>query len=250
MLNTTFEINYFGISDIGLVREHNEDVWLACPEKGLFLLADGMGGHSAGEIAAKEAVDRLLELFVKWGPSRSVDPDFAETFFYDAFMKVNAQIYGQGQTDHSLHGMGTTLCALYFIQSHVIVAHVGDSRIYRYRKPLLNQLTEDHSLASELLALGTMKSRDVEKFPYKHILTRAIGTHPSVEPAVNSIEIESKDLFLLCSDGLTNYVTDKEIGTILNQPLSLKERGRQLVDLAKEHGGGDNITLVLAQITL
>lgn len=248
MLNTTFEINYFGISDIGLVREHNEDVWLACPEKGLFLLADGMGGHAAGEVAAKEAVGRLSQLLMEWGPPKDATLAQAEAFFRDAVTQVNEWVYYKGHTDSTMSGMGTTLCALLFMQGHVILAHVGDSRIYRYRRPLLRQLTEDHSLASELLALGAMDTKDIEKFPYKHILTRAIGTHQTVEPTMNAVEIEPNDLFLICSDGLTNYVTDKEMAAILSQKLSLKERGHQLIDLAKEHGGGDNITVVLAQL--
>lgn len=248
MLNITFGINYFGISDIGLVRERNEDAWLAFPEKGLFLLADGMGGHAAGEVAAKEAVGRLSQLLNEWGPPKGVTSADAEAFFYAAFADVNDWIYRKGRADPTLSGMGTTLCALLIIQSHAMLAHVGDSRIYRFRKPLLRQLTEDHSLATELLALGTIDPKNIEKFPYKHILTRAIGTHPFVETSVNMFEIEADDLFLLCSDGLTNYVSDKGIAAILSQKLSLKERGHQLVDLAKEYGGGDNITLILAKL--
>lgn len=248
MLDITFGINYFGISDIGLVRECNEDAWIALPEKGLFLLADGMGGHAAGEVAAKEAIGRLSQLLSEWGPPKGTTAADAEAFFYAAFAEVNDWVYQKGRSDPALNGMGTTLCALLIIQSHAVLAHVGDSRIYRYRRPFLRQLTEDHSLATELLGLGMIDSKSIEKFPYKHILTRAIGTHPVVEASTIALEIEADDLFLLCSDGLTNYVSDKGIAAILSQKLSLKERGHQLVDLAKEYGGGDNITLILAKL--
>lgn len=244
----TSQIDCAGISDIGLIRDHNEDVWAAYPECGLFVLADGMGGHAAGEIAADESVSYLHELVVKWHPTRQTSPDEAIVFFRDALMKVNSAIYQKGQQEPSLSGMGTTICALYLFQMFAIVAHVGDSRIYRLRKGVLEQLTEDHSLVSELVSLGAMKADESETFPYKHILTRAIGTHPTVDPTVNYLKINPHDLYLLCSDGLTNYVNDSQIEAILNQDIPLADHAQSLVDLANEHGGGDNITLVLVKI--
>ncbi len=248
MANPTSQLDYIGISDVGLVREHNEDAWAAYPERGLFLLADGMGGHAAGEIAADESVSYLHELVNQWHLLTQTSLDEAVAFFRDAFTKVNTSIYEKGQHDPSLSGMGTTLCSLYFLQKHAIVAHVGDSRIYRLRDGSLEQLTEDHSLVSELVSLGAMKGDDSETFPYKHILTRAIGTNSFVEPTVNYLKVNPQDCFLLCSDGLTNYVTDRELESVLNQDLPLANRGAALVDLANEHGGGDNITLVLVHV--
>lgn len=244
----TSQIACAGISDIGLVRDHNEDVWAAYPEYGLFVLADGMGGHAAGEIAADESVSYLHELVKKWHPSKHTSPDDAIAFFREALIKVNTAIYQKGQQEPSLSGMGTTICALYFLDMHAILAHVGDSRIYRLRDRTLEQLTEDHSLVSELVSLGAMKENESESFPYKHILTRAIGTNSVVEPTVNYLSVYPEDRYLLCSDGLTNYVRDNELEAILNQDLSLDKQAQKLVALANEHGGGDNITLVLVKV--
>lgn len=169
-------------------------------------------------------------------------------FFRESLIKVNAQIYQRGQDEPSLSGMGTTICALYFLQNQAVVAHVGDSRIYRLRGKRLEQLTEDHSLVAELISLGAMKIDEGESFPYRHILTRAIGTHATIEPTVNYLSVEPGDHFLLCSDGLTNYTTDAEIQAILIKELSSDERAQALIDLANEHGGGDNITLVLVHV--
>lgn len=245
MRGTMFQIHCFGISDIGLVREHNEDVWVAHPEEGLFILADGMGGHAAGEVAAKESVDYLYDLFQKSKTSNEKSVEEVCKLFKDALQEVNTAVYKEGKADKNLEGMGTTICVLYLHHSEAILVHVGDSRIYRLRHQTLKQLTEDHSLVSELIAVGAVKSEEANTFPYKHILTRAIGTQPKVEPTVSSVTIESNDLFMLCSDGLTNYVKDHEIQEILSTSHSLEEKGKQLVHLANEHGGGDNITLIL-----
>lgn len=249
MSNKVLHLVSFGVSDVGLVRAHNEDVWSAYPECGLFILADGMGGHSAGEVAAKEAVEYLYALFI--------DEDLAATsldegllFFEEAFDKINLRIYQQGQQDEELRGMGTTLCALFLQPQGAVLTHVGDSRIYRLRDSQLMQLTEDHSLVNEMIALGASKSRSAETFSYKHILTRAIGTHPTVEATLSTISVEPHDLFMLCSDGLTNYVNDEQIGKILEREDSLQQRGEALILLAKNQGGGDNITLILTEYDL
>jgi len=247
--NITFQVESLGISDVGLIRESNEDVWAVFPERGLFLLADGMGGRAAGEIAAQEAVAVCSKLVEGWHvPDEKVKIDEGVDFFRKALQRVNTQVYEKGCSEKALNGMGTTLVTLYFLNDYGILAHVGDSRIYRLRTHHLEQLTEDHSLVTELLSLGEMKPENALTFPYQHILTRAIGTAAKVEPSLNAVQVESYDLFMLCSDGLTNYVTDKEISQILSSDLSLKERGQKLVDLANEHGGGDNVTLVLVDV--
>ena len=249
VLFSTFQITSVGMSDIGQVREHNEDVWAAFPDRGLFLLADGMGGHAAGEVAAAGAVDHLQELVKVWHPTKQTTPDEAVVFLREAFTKVNRVIYQEGVADPALAGMGTTLCALYFLQTHVVLAHVGDSRIYLLRNGFLEQLTEDHSLVSEMVELGAIKLEESGSSPYKHILTRAIGTHPNVEPTVNYLSVEEGDCYLMCSDGLTNFISDTEIEATLKQETSLQERAHELIALANAHGGGDNITVVLTTIS-
>lgn len=248
-VKSTYQMDCIGMSDIGLIRDHNEDVWAAYPDQGLFILADGMGGHVAGEIAARNSVQYLYELVKKWRPTKQTSPEEMVSFFRDSLSKVNENIYQKGKNEPSLTGMGTTICALYFFQKYAFVVHVGDSRIYRLRKGRLEQLTEDHSLVAELVSLGAMKFEEGKSFPYKHILTRAIGTHPSVEPSVSYLAVRPDDCFLLCSDGLTNYVDDTEIESILDYSSSLEERGRSLVNLANKHGGGDNITLILVKVS-
>ena len=247
MPNRTHHLQSFGITDIGLVREHNEDTWAAYPEHRLFILADGMGGHLAGEIASKESADHLYSLFVEWNPSLKTTVDEAKVFFKNAFVRVNSWIYEQGEGDEELKGMGTTLCSLFIHQAWAVLTHVGDSRIYRFRGSKLDQLTEDHTLVSELISLGAMKSEESESFPYKHILTRAIGTHAKVEPTLNIVSVEPSDVFLLCSDGMTNYVGVEQMEEILQKKASLARKAQNLVDLAIEQGGGDNITLILVQ---
>jgi len=243
--NRTFQLESFGISDIGLVREHNEDLWAAYPEEGLFILADGMGGHSSGEIAAKEALSSLYAFFKKRSPTNIYSTEELKKFFRDVFTQVNDLVYREGERNDELKGMGTTLCALFFHQHSAILAHVGDSRIYLFRGKKLVQLTEDHSLVSELVSLGAMKEDEAETFPYKHILTRAIGTHPKVDSSIKSMETEPEDLYMLCSDGLTNYASHQQIENILKSNIPLSLKGQMLVDQAMENGGGDNITLIL-----
>lgn len=248
VISKAFLLESFGITDIGLVREHNEDAWAAYSSQGLFLLADGMGGHSAGEVASREAIEYFLMLFESWIPSKNISAHEVKTFFEQALIKVNLRIYEEGQQDEELKGMGTTLCILYFYQNAAILTHVGDSRIYRLRASDLQQLTEDHSLVSEMLAIGAMRPEESETFPYKHILTRAIGTHTKVEPTITVTDVESNDLFMLCSDGLTNYVTQEQIAQVLQQNISLTYKGQALIDLANEQGGADNISVVLVGV--
>lgn len=247
MSNKTHQFHSFGITDVGLVREHNEDAWAAYPECGLFILADGMGGHLAGEIASNESVDYLYALFKRWNPTEKTPIEEVKSFFVDAYNRVNSWVYQKGEQETDLKGMGTTLCSLYFHNQHAILTHVGDSRIYRLRNSQLEQLTEDHSLISELISLGAMKSEESSTFPYRHILTRAIGTHAKVESTLSVVSCETTDLFLLCSDGMTNYASDEQIEEILQKKMSLARKGQNLVDLAIEQGGGDNITVVLVE---
>jgi len=241
-LSSHLKISFFGATDVGLVRDHNEDVWKAVQEKGLFLVADGMGGHLAGEVAAKLAVDKMAELF------SSTEHLDSEDYLMTLFKQVNSFIHQQGRSKSAYAGMGTTLCCLYVQEDRVVYGHVGDSRIYRLRKEVLNQLTEDHSFVKELVGNQLLSPEEVNGFAYKHILTQAIGTSSDVEPAIKKEELHIGDLFLICSDGLSNFVTDQEILTTLTSPYSLEERGNRLIDLAKNHGGGDNVTVLLINV--
>lgn len=228
----------FGLSDVGLVREKNEDVWKALPEWQLFVVADGMGGHVGGKVAAEESVGLLCSM------AREIEAEGMDS----VIKRVNEKVFRIAQREPELLGMGTTLCVLFFSGSDAIYGHVGDSRIYFFRKKKLIQLTKDDSLISELLSLGEINLEEVAASPYRHILTKAIGTHSMVEPTVGHLEIAGGDLFLLCTDGLTNYANSSEIEQILSQNTPIERKGYLLVDLAKKHGGGDNITVLLVQV--
>ncbi len=245
-----FNLISYGLSDIGLVRSNNEDVWSFLEENRFFALADGMGGHNAGEIAAKETVlfvcSFIQELFVtnkkKW-----------TVFDLCSFTKLcienaNYWIYQMGKQNKEYRGMGTTLCTLLFHERSLIYSHVGDSRIYRFRKHRLDQLTIDHSLKNKLLSEG--KFHRSSKYPvnYKNILTRAIGTHGQVKAEIHIAPVNPDDLYLMCSDGLTDCVSDREIFSILEQTKDPKKATKMLIDTAKEKGGIDNITIVSVHV--
>lgn len=229
-------LTYAGLSDIGLFRPNNEDVWAAHPASGLFALADGMGGHQAGEIAAKEATLQLLRSF-KPGD----DPIEALRV---AIEEANRKVYEKGRSSEHLTGMGTTLCCLYWNQTSVVYAHVGDSRIYRLRNGKLEQLTKDHSLLSRWEMLGKTSH---EPYPYKNIITRAIGTARKVVPEISSTPFEPKDLFLLCSDGLSDALTLQDIEKVIERSDTLQMAASRLVEKAKINGSNDNITVLLIQ---
>ncbi len=245
VLHKTLRFESYGMTDIGLVREHNEDAWAAYPQEGFFVLADGMGGHLAGEVAANDAVDLFYTLFQKKKLTDEASLEEAVSFFKETYVKINGYIHLRGENEAGLKGMGTTLCSLFFLQNEAIVAHVGDSRIYRLRNGELAQITEDHTRYAELLSQGALSESGAESFPYKHILTRAVGTHLKVECDLQVVDVEPHDIFMLCSDGLTNFVTHEQIQKILVGNFLLEAKGQMLINLAIQQGGGDNITLIL-----
>ncbi len=239
-----YKISYYGLSNIGLVRQNNEDYWTHDAENQLFVLADGMGGHRAGEVASKEAAEGLCTFF----KTKFIDSDQSlvssmESLF-DAICDVNFYIYRMSRQYSELKGMGTTLCCVQFHPEGLIFGHVGDSRIYRIRNNQLERLTKDHSLLRELIDLGQLSEQQADDFLYKNILTKAIGTEPSIEPSVFTDTIEIGDIILMCSDGLTDMLSDEEIqSAIADVPNT--HAAQMLVDQAIEKGGHDNVTVVL-----
>jgi len=235
------KVESFGISDIGLIRQNNEDVWAQIPEKYFYALADGMGGHKAGEVAAFLATEAVCEAVEK-------APSLDATLLKKAIVEANQKIYHLSTTQNTFTGMGTTLCCCLLKEKELICAHVGDSRIYRYRKGL-KRLTKDHSLREDLLAKGQIKEEDLATFPKKNVITKAIGLSLHVEPEISSAEIEPGDIYFLCSDGLTDGVSDPEIASIIETSPSIEEASKKLVSLAKAKGGSDNITILMLKIT-
>jgi len=239
----------FGLSDVGLVRQNNEDAWGAVPEIGFFAIADGMGGHQAGEVAARECITSLCKI-VKKIRSKKKKLSLTETrsSLHKAIEQVNDIIYKLGHANPELKGMGTTLCCMQFHEQGVVFAHIGDSRIYRYFDGKLIQLTTDHSLMRELIDLGQLSEGQAPEFLYKNIITKAMGTEPHIEPSILVSEVTDHDTFLMCTDGLSDLLTPAEIESILSQDLPVVEAAKILVKTAKAKGGFDNITVVLIRL--
>lgn len=236
------DLKFSGLSDIGLVRLNNEDVWAAHPEHGLFALADGMGGHKAGEIAAQEAIDQFCNL-MKQQEKPSTDPAVLRA----AIEFANLRVYEKSQESESFKGMGTTLCCLQWTKECVLYAHVGDSRIYRYRNQSLIQLTNDHSLLAQWLAEEDSPAKQKKPAPYKNIITRSIGTSKKANPDIQSTTHLPGDLFILCSDGLSDVLTILDIKTIIQHSETLDQMAERLIEKAKIKGSNDNITVLIVQ---
>ena len=250
------EIESFGISDTGVVREHNEDNFLDDAEDGLFIVADGMGGLSKGDVASKIAVDSI-ENFVKqsrleditWPIKPQDDYSMEENRFLAAVSLANWNIYKQFTEDPGNRGMGTTLVGLLVDGDKVILANVGDSRIYRIRDEGIKQVTDDHSLVMEEVRKGNMTPEEARNHPQKHVINRALGISDSIKVDISSLEYQEQDIYLLCSDGLSDMVRDEEIMSLAESTRDkpLEELGKNLIDAAKKKGGHDNITVVLVR---
>lgn len=244
-----YKVSAYGISDLGLVRLNNEDFWAFHPEFNFFVLADGMGGHRAGEVASKEATHVLCRRVKKLLSSREeFTLEEAHGVIQIAIEQTNEFIYRMGRADHDLRGMGTTLCCLYFHPKGLIYANVGDSRIYRLRNHQLEQLTKDHSLLREMMDLGQLTEQQASDFLFKNIITRAIGTEASVEPSVHIADVCEEDIYLMCSDGLSDMISFDEIQKVLNESPSIESATNQLIERAKKQGGFDNITVVTVKV--
>jgi serine/threonine protein phosphatase PrpC len=244
-----FQIESFGISDIGLIRSNNEDVWGEISEYSFYALADGMGGHQAGEVAAKEAVTSVCQAMEAY-LSKSTPPVSNEELILnlkEAILEANSWVYRLSQETDELAGMGTTLCCFFLYQDKLIFGNVEDSRIYLFREKL-TQLSEDHSLRREIINRFQIDEKKAHNLPSKNVITRAIGTSSYVQPDVEIATAISGDIYFLCSDGLTDTVTDAEISSIISKAPSIKQACQALVEAAKAKGGIDNITIVMIKI--
>ena len=228
------------VSDRGRKRPSNEDAFGYSIEHGVYLVCDGMGGAAAGEIASSLAVDEVMRLLT----GRAADAPL-DTVIEQAISTANEAIYSRSQINPKLNGMGTTLVALVVEERRVCVLNIGDSRCYRFRAGLLEQITQDHSLVDEQVRLGRMTPAEALRSPLRNVITRALGTQSRVTPDVFELEAEAGDLFLLCSDGLTRELADTKIESLLEAGLPLIDLCNRLVEAANQAGGGDNITCLL-----
>jgi protein phosphatase len=245
-----------GATDTGRVREHNEDTIGTDPDVGLVVLADGMGGYKSGEVASGIAVRTLMGLIKEAVERQDLtvqDPDTGLSrpgiLLRDAIQRANKIIYQTARTQPNCEGMGTTVVAGLFFDDKITIAHVGDSRMYRLRGDRLEQVTQDHSLMQELVARGFYTAEEAARAAAKNFVTRALGVEPHVEVEVTEIPVVKDDLFLLCSDGLSDMVEDDDIQlTISTFGANLETLAKQLVLLSNENGGRDNISVVLARV--
>lgn len=232
-----------GASDVGRRRRHNEDAFLVMPEAGLFAVADGLGGHASGEVASRLAVEELAGRFAGL-------PGSPEERLRAAFALANRSIHARSQADPLLSGMGTTLVAAHFAEGGTLaVAHAGDSRAYLFRAGELRRLTEDHSLLQDFIRQSRPTPEEIEAFPHKNVIVRALGMRDSVEADVSVFGLRQGDLVLLCCDGLFGMVPDEELAAILRGEGGEILRANQLlVDAANRAGGVDNVTSVLVEV--
>lgn len=239
-------IETYGLSDVGCVRELNEDCFcihgFETEERGFCILADGMGGHNAGEVASQSAVkfiaDKLREVL------DSEDEEGVPAVLTDAIEKANEKVYKMSVESTAHRGMGTTVVAAYISDGNAYIANVGDSRAYVVSKDGINQITTDHSVVEELVKSGTITHEEARVHPRRNIITRAVGTEEDIRTDVFEYEYASGDVMLLCSDGLSTMLDDKEIESIIKNEETSEKTVCSLVDAAKERGGLDNITVI------
>jgi protein phosphatase len=244
------------LTDTGRVREHNEDRIGSNLDTALFVLADGMGGYNAGEVASGIAVRTVMQL-VAAGCAReerqAMDPATGlmrqTVILRDAVSRANKVIHQTARTQPQCQGMGTTIVACLFYDNRVSIAHVGDSRLYRFRQNRLEQLTTDHSLLQELVDRGFYSRQEAARSANRNYVTRALGVEASVQVELQEAAVEPDDIYLLCSDGLPDMVEHEDIHlTISTFGANLQTVGQQLVQLSNDHGGKDNVSVVLARV--
>jgi len=240
-------------SDVGRKRDHNEDSYLAAVDSGLFVVADGMGGHAGGDQASSMAVSVLYSGIRKSVLPRGETPvapgaeSAAMSILRSAAKNAGEIIFDLAQKSPALMGMGTTLTALLFHGGRAHLAHVGDSRAYLFRDGRIEQLSEDHSWINEQVKAGLLTEEEARHSKFKHIITRSVGFERDVAVDVLSLPVLVGDCFVICSDGLSNYVDADELGQILTTSY-YGRTPRMLVDLANERGGDDNITVVVVYV--
>jgi protein phosphatase len=249
------EIKAYGLTHVGRQRQHNEDSYLVADEAKLFLVADGMGGHAAGEIASRIAVDSISEFILHTKEDDGTWPHAYDEHFkrstnrlMAAVRLANTRVLEAMRKDARLRGMGTTVVACLADGETMSVAHVGDSRAYMIRNNQLQRITNDHSWVFEQVQAGMLTEAEAEKHPLRNVITRALGGALQVTPDASEIEVKEGDLFLLCSDGLTGMVPEEEILKLVTQSNGdLEKACQKLIEEANERGGLDNVTAILVK---
>jgi protein phosphatase len=250
------QIEYFGMSDVGCVREVNEDAFAIHSEEGVFVVCDGMGGGAAGEVASGLAVESFLTQLEQTKLSNSAAADDVTEALRFAILDANSLVLQRSRLSAEFHGMGTTLVALWVRKARINgsvrraawIAHVGDSRCYRFREGTLSGMTVDHSLVEQQVRMGQITAEEAETSNMRHVITRAVGVDSRLEAEIAIEDAFPGDIFLLCSDGLTREVTDARIAELLASDKQVEDACRSLITEARNNGGNDNITCVLVRV--
>lgn len=240
-------IQSFSVTDIGKMRNLNQDFVYTADEKignlpNLYIVADGMGGHNAGDFAARLTISTMLETIAKLS-----DAD-AEVLLDKSIIAANREVFQCAGSSEDLEGMGTTVVAATIDDRRLTVANVGDSRLYLCREGGLRQITRDHSWVEEMIRRGGLKREDARNHPDKNIITRAVGVEETVRIDFFELALQEKDLVLMCTDGLTNMLEDETIYGVLMGAGTLEEKAKELVRRANESGGRDNISVILIDL--
>lgn len=238
-------------SDIGRVRQVNEDQsWVSQLNNGITLaiVADGMGGHQAGDVASKKAVDAFRSMLEQSAVKADLSLQEGKMLIRQAITQANEAVFELASRNEHYHNMGTTIVAALVKQDNAIIGHVGDSRAYKITAGVITQITTDHTLVNELVKSGQLSMEEAAHHPRRNVLTRAVGTDSHVDIDVQSVEWSPQDVLLLCSDGLSNMVSEQQmLQTVTTEQLELEAKADHLIQLALHAGGDDNITVVLLQ---
>jgi PPM family protein phosphatase len=252
-----------GVTNVGMKRAHNEDNHILVPEENLFVVADGMGGHASGEVASEIAVNSVAEFFKMttadeeqtWPYKEEKGLKYEENRLVAGIKLANRRIFETAQADVRKRGMGTTVVGVLFTHNGAYVGHCGDSRGYRFRNMRLEQLTEDHSLLNDYLKNHKLSQEEIDAFPHKNVIVRALGMKDTVQVDVSRLEPMPNDLYLLCSDGLSGMIKDDEIQNIMQSwqgdPARCEDIDglcTNLIDVANKNGGTDNVTVVIIKV--
>lgn len=242
-------MKYSCLTDKGKVREQNEDYVFASDQKtgplgNLFIIADGMGGENAGDYASALAVNTVVKN-IRENITENINDDWVLSLLKSAVIEANWRVFEQAQKDPQKKGMGTTLVAAAFFNEHLYIANVGDSRLYVREHDFLRQVTLDHSYVQEMVRRGEMSQEEARNHKYRNRITRAIGVESIVRPDFFSLDIHDVQEVLMCTDGLTNMLTDDRIEQILCKPATVLDKSTELVNEALDNGGLDNVSVIL-----
>jgi protein phosphatase len=232
-------------TDVGVVRSGNEDNFLMLADRGIFIVADGMGGHAAGEVASEMAVRIVAE---ELGQYRGLSDEELATRMHNAIRKANEAIFSRTLSEHDKRGMGTTLTALVLLPDRYLIGQVGDSRAYLLRGDRLRQITKDHSYVQEQVDAGLLTPEQARVHPYSNVITRCVGAGMEVTPDIYFGSLESEDLLLLASDGLTGMLEDEQLRRLLKSDGGPQRSVDQMIAEANRRGGLDNITAIVIRI--